>query len=87
MLVDAGGEGFDPVRLLGLGIADLGPPEPPQPDLFDTALAADDETDRAPRLAAVIANVQARFGAQALQRGYQGLRRPALPSAETPQSG
>jgi len=54
-----------PVRLIGVGLTELGPPVPHQPDLFDAAAA--DMRDR--RLAATLDEVNLRFGAGVLRRG------------------
>jgi DNA polymerase-4 len=57
-----------PVRLIGVGLAQLGPPVPHQPDLFEAAAA--DGRDR--RLAATLDAVNARFGDGVLRRGVPG---------------
>jgi DNA polymerase-4 len=54
-----------PVRLIGVGLAELGPPMPEQPDLFDTDAARERER----RLAAAVAAVNTRFGSGALRLG------------------
>jgi DNA polymerase-4 len=58
-----------PVRLIGLGIADLGPPQPVQQDLFDDgpSRAMDSARDRS--LNATLDRINARFGPGALRRG------------------
>jgi DNA polymerase IV len=58
-----------PVRLIGLGIAELGPPEPVQPDLFDGGAQRPVDNDRERRLTVVVERIHARFGAEALRRG------------------
>ncbi len=64
-----------PVRLIGLGIGDLGAPDPAQPDLFHAADARPVDGDRARRLAATLDCIEARFGADALRRGIKtGIR-------------
>jgi DNA polymerase-4 len=60
-----------PVRLIGLGIGDLGTPDPVQPDLFEAATPPADG-DRARRLAATLDRIEARFGEGALRRGLKG---------------
>jgi DNA polymerase-4 len=57
------------VRLIGLGIADLGPPDPIQPDLFDEGAHRPTDDDRERRLAVAIDRIQARFGADAVRQG------------------
>ena len=54
-----------PVRLIGVGLAELGLPMPEQPDLFDTDAARERER----RLAAAVAAVNTRFGSGALRLG------------------
>ncbi len=71
-LYETGGWHGRPIRLLGLGLADLGPPEPAQPDLFaglddDPTRRRDD--DRSERLTATLERIEARFGAGAIWRG------------------
>ena len=58
-----------PVRLIGLGIADLGTPEPVQPDLFDGAAERPADSERERRLTVAVDRIHARFGAGALHRG------------------
>ena len=58
-----------PVRLIGLGIADLGTPEPVQPDLFDDAAERPADSERERRLTVAVDRIHARFGACALHRG------------------
>jgi DNA polymerase-4 len=58
-----------PVRLIGLGIADLGTPEPVQPDLFDSAAERPADNDRERRLTVAVDRIHARFGPGALHRG------------------
>lgn len=67
------GGGWDgrPVRLIGIGIADLGAPEPAQPDLFDAADGAQADREREGRLSAVLARIESRFGPAALRRGLR----------------
>jgi DNA polymerase-4 len=60
-----------PVRLIGLGIGDLGAPDPAQPDLFEADKARPADGERARRLAATLDRIEARFGAGALQRGLK----------------
>jgi len=54
-----------PVRLIGVGLTELGPPLPEQPDLFEAEAAG----AREHRLAAVVAAVNTRFGSGALRLG------------------
>jgi DNA polymerase IV len=61
-----------PVRLIGLGIADPGPPEPAQPDLFDGEPMCPADSGRERQLAATIDRIRARFGEKALLRGGIG---------------
>jgi DNA polymerase-4 len=68
-LLEAGRWIGRPVRLIGLGIADLGAPEPAQPDLFDGGMACPADGERSRRLAATIDRIHARFGGRALRRG------------------
>ena len=64
-----------PVRLIGLGIGDLGAPDRAQPDLFEAADARPVDGDRARRLAATLDRIEGRFGADALRRGIKtGIR-------------
>ena len=58
-----------PVRLIGLGISDLGTPEPVQPDLFDEGPARPADSERERRLTVAVERIHARFGAGALRRG------------------
>ena len=58
-----------PVRLIGLGIADLGPPDPVQPDLFDAGAQRPADGARERRLTATVDRIRARFGTGALRRG------------------
>ncbi len=58
-----------PVRLIGLGGAELGPPERVQPDLFDDGAARPADNERARRLTVAVDRIHARFGARALRRG------------------
>ena len=58
-----------PVRLIGLGIAELGPPEPVQPDLFDDGAQRPVDNERERRLTVTVDRIHARFGADALRRG------------------
>jgi DNA polymerase-4 len=60
-----------PVRLIGLGIGDLGTPDPVQPDLFESAAAGPVDSERARRLAAALDRIETRFGAGALRRGLK----------------
>ena len=62
-------EAGKPVRLIGLGIADLGAPEPVQPDLFDGAAERPADNDRERRLTVAVDRIHARFGVGALHRG------------------
>ena len=57
------------MRLIGLGIADLGTPEPVQPDLFDGAAERPADSERERRLTVAVDRIHARFGAGALHRG------------------
>ncbi len=57
------------VRLIGLGIADLGTPEPVQPDLFEGAAERPADSERERRLTVAVDRIHARFGAGALHRG------------------
>ena len=59
-------EAGKPVRLIGLGIADLGAPEPVQPDLFDGAAERPADNDRERRLTVAVDRIHARFGVGAL---------------------
>lgn len=69
-LYASGDWGGRPVRLLGLGIAELGPPDPVQPDLFaPTAATLPLADQRARRLTTTIERIQARFGAAAICQG------------------
>ncbi len=68
-LYEAGRWQGKPVRLIGLGIADLGPPEPVQPDLFDDAPEHPADSERERRLTVAVDRIHARFGAGALHRG------------------
>jgi len=61
-----------PVRLIGLGIGDVGPPDPVQPDLFEAAATPPADGERARRLAATLDRIEARFGQGALRRGLKG---------------
>lgn len=58
-----------PVRLIGVGIGDLGAPDPAQPDLFEAAAARPTDSERVRRLAATLDRIEARFSAGALRRG------------------
>jgi DNA polymerase-4 len=58
-----------PVRLIGLGMADLGTPDPIQPDLFDGGAERPSDSTRNRRLTATIDRIQARFGSGALRQG------------------
>jgi DNA polymerase-4 len=60
-----------PVRLIGLGIADLGPPQPVQGDLFDRGPSRALDNDRDRSLNATLDLVNARFGPGALRRGTE----------------
>ena len=68
-LYEAGHWQGKPVRLIGLGIADLGAPEPVQPDLFDGAAERPADNDRERRLTVAVDRIHARFGVGALHRG------------------
>jgi DNA polymerase-4 len=68
-LYEAGRWHGRPVRLIGLGIADLGPPDPIQPDLFDSGGHRPPDSARERRLAVTIDRIHARFGATALRQG------------------
>jgi len=68
-LFEAGHWQGKPVRLIGLGIADLGTPEPVQPDLFDGAAERPVDNDRERRLTVAVDRIHARFGVGALHRG------------------
>lgn len=57
-----------PVRLIGVGLAELGTPLPQQGDLFEAPAAAARER----RLAAALDAVNARFGTDALRLGWPG---------------
>ena len=61
--------GTAPVRLIGLGIAELGPPEPVQPDLFYDGAQRPLDNERERRLTATVDRIHARFGFEALRRG------------------
>ena len=61
-----------PVRLIGVGIGDLGAPDPVQPDLFEEGAARPADGERARRLAATLDRIEARFGRDALRRGLKG---------------
>jgi DNA polymerase-4 len=63
-LLHRGGLPERPVRLIGVGLSDLGPPGAAQPDLF---AAADDARGR--RLGAALDGINARFGPGALRLG------------------
>ncbi len=63
-----------PVRLIGLGIADLGAPDSVQPDLFDSGAQRPVDNARERRLAATLDRIRARFGADALRRGMSDAR-------------
>jgi DNA polymerase-4 len=69
-----------PVRLIGLGIAELGPPEPIQPDLFDDCAARPTDNERERRLTVAVERIHARFGADALHRGLSAT--PKAPTGE-----
>jgi len=58
-----------PVRLIGLGISDLGPPSPLQADLFTSP----EESNRDRRLNETLDRIHDRFGPGALRRGAGGL--------------
>lgn len=68
-LFEAGRWQGKPVRLIGLGIADLGTPEPVQPDLFNSAAERPADNDRERRLTVAVDRIHARFGTGALHRG------------------
>jgi len=57
-----------PVRLIGVGLAELGTPLPQQGDLFEAPAAAARER----RLAAALDAVNARFGSDTLRLGWPG---------------
>jgi DNA polymerase-4 len=57
-----------PVRLIGLGLTELGPPLPQQRDLFDVPVA----NERERRVAAALDAVNARFGSGVLHWGLSG---------------
>lgn len=63
-----------PVRLIGLGISDLGAPDPVEPDLFDAAAQHSIDNARERRLAATVDRIRARFGSDALRRGMSAAR-------------
>ena len=58
-----------PVRLIGLGISDLGPPQPVQQDLFDDGPSRTLDSTRDRSLNATLDRINARFGPGALRRG------------------
>ena len=58
-----------PVRLIGLGISDLGPPQPVQQDLFDGGPNRTLDSARDRSLNATLDRINARFGPGALRRG------------------
>ena len=58
-----------PVRLIGLGISELGPPEPVQQDLFDGGPNRTLDSARDRSLNATLDRINARFGPGALRRG------------------
>ena len=58
-----------PVRLIGLGISDLGPPQPVQQDLFDGGPNRTLDSARDRSLNATLDHINARFGPGALRRG------------------
>jgi DNA polymerase IV len=60
-LYHAGRWGGQPVRLIGLGICDLGAPDPAPPDLFESAAARPADSGRARRLAAALDHIKAPF--------------------------
>ena len=62
------------MRLIGLGIADLGAPDPVQPDLFDAGAQRPVDSARERRLTATVDRIRARFGADALRRGMSAAR-------------
>ncbi len=68
-LYEAGHWAGRPVRLIGLGMADLGTADPIQPDLFDGGAERPTDSARHRRLAATIDRIQARFGSGALRQG------------------
>ena len=68
-LYEAGHWQGKPVRLIGLGIADLGNPAPVQSDLFDGAAERPVDNDRERRLTVAVDRIHARFGVGALHRG------------------
>jgi hypothetical protein len=53
----------------GVGISDLGAPDPAQRDLFEDAVTRPAISERQRRLAAALDRIEARFGAGALCRG------------------
>jgi hypothetical protein len=59
-----------PVRLIGLGISDLGPPSPLQADLFSSP----EEGNRSRRLNETLDRIHDRFGPGALRRGAGALQ-------------
>jgi len=61
-----------PVRLMGLGISELGPPQPAQRDLFDGGPNRTLDSARDRSLNATLDRVNARFGPGALRRGGGG---------------
>jgi DNA polymerase-4 len=58
-----------PVRLIGLGISELGPPQAVQQDLFDGGPNRTLDSDRDRSLNATLDRINARFGPGALRRG------------------
>jgi DNA polymerase-4 len=62
-----------PVRLVGLGISELGPPPPVQGDLFSGGPDRGHDSAEDRRLNATLDRINQRFGAGAVRRGG-GLR-------------
>ena len=58
-----------PVRLIGLGVSELGPPRAVQQDLFDGGPNRTLDSDRDRSLNATLDRINARFGPGALRRG------------------
>jgi DNA polymerase IV len=73
-LFEAGRWAGMPVRLIRLGIADLGAPDRFQPDLFDRGAQRPVDNTRERRLTATLDRIRARFDSDPLRRGMSAAR-------------
>ena len=71
-----------PVRLIGLGISELGPPPPLQPDLFAGGPDEAPNSARNRQLNATLDRINERFGPGALRQGAGALRQVSDPGTD-----